>query len=264
VEYRNQWALITGASSGLGAEFARQLAERGMHLIITARRQDRLESLAEEIRKQHGVEVIVIVADLLAETEPDALIGQLNELNKPIALFVNNAGFGGLAKFDETDPARIHEMVTLNVRVATKLFYAIVPKMCERQSGAVINLASTASFQPVVFMGAYAATKAYMLSFSEALWPELRKKNVHVMALCPGFTKTEFLEVANVQGWQTKFAHTAPQVVSAGLRGLEKKKCTLVVGWMNWMLAQFPRFVPRAVLARLSMAYMKPPRKKAG
>jgi short-subunit dehydrogenase len=262
-DFQGKWALITGASSGIGADFARQLAPLGMHLILTARREDRLQKLAEQIRSDHGVEVVVLVADLLADDQPDQLLQQVRELGHPIELFINNAGFGGLAKFQETDPETVDQMVNLNVRVATRLLYGIVPAMCERRSGTVVNLASTASFQPVVFMPAYAATKSYMLYFSEALWPELKKFNVHVMALCPGFTRTEFLDVANIKGWQTRFAHTSPQVVSAAIRGIRRRKPVVVVGWLNWMLAQFPRFVPRALLARLSMYYMKPPRSRA-
>jgi uncharacterized protein len=261
-EFRGKWALVTGASSGLGADFARQLAALGMNLIVTARRVDRLNTLADELRNSNGVEVAVIAADLLADGQPDQLLSEVRKLGKPIELLVNNAGFGLFAKFPESDNDVVDQLVSLNVRVATRIFYAIVPEMLERGSGAVINVASTAAFQPVVFMAAYAATKAYVLSFSEALWSELRKHNVHVMALCPGFTKTEFLEVANVTGWQTKMAHTSPEVVSSAIRALKRRKPVLVVGRMNWLLSQFPRFVPRAMLARLSLRYMKPSKSK--
>lgn len=257
-ELRDRWALITGASSGIGEEFARQLAAEGMHLILAARREDRLQSIAEDLRSAHGVQVEVIPVDLLADDQPDAFIGQVRALGHPIDLLVNNAGFGLLARFETTDPETVDRMVQLNVRVATRLVYLVLPEMVQRRQGAVVNLASTAAFQPVVYMPAYAATKAFVLSFSEALWSELRKDNVHVMALCPGFTKTEFLDVARIRGWQRKLAHDSDVVVAAAIRGLRRRKPVLIVGWMNWLLAQCPRVTPRALLARLSRYYLRP------
>lgn len=260
-DFAGHWGLITGASSGIGEEFARQLAERGMNLLLAARRQDRLQTLGEELAKAHGIQFHAIPVDLLADGEPAGLMRQVEELGHPIELLVNNAGFGLMTRLDETDPDEVQRMLALNVSALTALTYAALPAMLERQSGAIINVASLAAFQPVVYMPAYGATKAYVLHFSESLWAEARERNVLVMAVCPGFTKTEFFDVAGMEGWYTKFAQTTAEVVATSIKALRRRRPFVVCGWLNRLTSLLPRFVSRRMIVIGSEKMMRPPKK---
>lgn len=258
-DFAGHWGLITGASSGIGEEFARRLAERGMNLILAARREDRLRALGEELTKAHGVQAHSIPVDLLAEGEPAGLVQKVEELGHPIELLVNNAGFGLMTRLEDTDPDEVQRMLGLNIGALTALTYAMLPAMLERQSGAIVNLASLAAFQPVVYMPAYGATKVFVLHFSESLWAEARERNVLVMAVCPGFTKSEFFDVAGMQGWYTKFAQTTEDVVAVSIKALRRRRPFVVCGWLNWLTALLPRFVSRRMIVIGSEMMMRPP-----
>jgi len=262
-DFAGHWALITGASSGIGEEFARQLAARGMNLILAARRAERLTALGEELAQQHGIQFHAVPVDLLAAGEPEGLVHQVKEFGHPIELLINNAGFGLMSRVDDTSREEVQRMLALNVAVLTDLTYAMLPQMLERQSGAIVNIASLAAFQPVVYMPAYGATKAYVLHFSEALWAETRERNVHVMAVCPGFTKSEFFEVAGMTGWYTRFAQTPQDVVTTSLKALRRRKAFVVCGWLNWLTSLMPRFVTRKRVVLGSELMMRPPQDKA-
>jgi uncharacterized protein len=188
-------ALITGASAGLGAEFARQLSKRGCRLVLAARRKDRLDSLAAELGHARSVEI-----DLSGEDAAAELIRNLSDAGETVDLLVNNAGFGLHGRFDKADPKRLRQMVDLNCGALTDLCREVLPAMVERRSGAILNVASTAAFQAGPGMAVYFATKAYVLSLSEALHEEVRRFGVRVTALCPGPTRTEFGEVAGFKG----------------------------------------------------------------
>ena len=261
-DFADHWGLITGASSGIGEEFARQLAARGMNLILAARREERLTALGEELAKAHGIQFHAVPVDLLADGEPAGLVKAVEELGHPIELLVNNAGFGVMSKLGETDNDEVQQMLNLNVSVLTGLTYAMLPQMLERQSGAIVNIASLAAFQPVVYMPAYGATKSYVLHFSESLWAEARERNVLVMAVCPGFTKTEFFDVAGMQGWYTKFAQTSQEVVSISMKALRRRKPFVVCGWLNRLTGLLPRFVSRRMIVVGSERMMRPPKGK--
>ena len=261
-DFEGKWGLITGASSGIGAEFCRQLAGRGMHLVLAARRQDRLEELAGELQKAHGIRTEIISCDLGDPTQPAKLLQRIADLNITLDLLVNNAGFGIVETLAENDINRTLEMIRLNIGALTELTYRVLPGMIERKRGGIINLASLAAFQPVAYMSAYAASKAYVLHFSEALWAETRAHGVTVMALCPGFTKTEFFDVAGMNGWYTKLAQTAPQVVRAGLKGLRKRRAYVVSGWLNYFQSLGPRLARRREVVNISALMMKPKEEK--
>src|SRR5215831_11276722 len=197
MELKGSRALVTGASSGIGEVFARELAGRGANLVLAARSRDKLESLASELRERAQVQVVIETVDL---SEPDAglaLAARLGEQGLVIDVLINNAGFGLFGPLHEADPQRIAQAVQLNVAALTELTCSLLPGMRARDRGAIVNVASTAAFQPVPYMAAYGAAKAFVLSFTEALWAETRGTGVRVTALCPGATDTSFFDTAS-------------------------------------------------------------------
>jgi uncharacterized protein len=259
--YADRWALITGASSGIGAEFARLLASRGMHLILVARREDRLKELAQELDTRHGTRCEIISSDLSEPEQSKLLFDNICNLGLDIELLINNAGFGFVGAIDGTDPALMRKMVRLNIAALTELTYLFLPAMLERGHGGVINVASIAGFQPVAYMPVYSAGKAYVLHFSEALWAECRDRGVTVTALCPGTTSTEFFDVAGVQGWLKKNrSHTAEYVVRKALKALEKRRQYCVPGLANLLLSLSVRLARRRMVVLQSMRYFRPPK----
>lgn len=261
--YADRWAVITGASSGIGAEFAHRLAARGMHLVLVARRQDLMQELADELDTRHGTKTEIIVSDLTQPGEARRVMDEVERRGLTVELLVNNAGFGFAGAIDDTDVERMLEMIRLNVAALTELTYRALAGMLERRHGAVINVASVAAFQPVAYMPVYAATKAYVLSLSEALWAEARDRNVTVMALCPGATRTEFFEVAGASGWLKKHRSQTPgQVVKTALKALEKRRQYTVAGWGNYLLSLAVRLATRRTVVVESMKYFRPKRKE--
>jgi uncharacterized protein len=244
-------ALITGASAGLGVEFARQLSKSGHALVLAARRKDRIEALAEELGNARAVAI-----DLSKANAAEKLVADLDAAGERIELLVNNAGFGLIGRFAELDPKRLGQMIDLNIATLTDLCRAVAPGMIKRRSGGIINVASTAAFQPGPNMAVYFATKAYVLSFTEALHEELKPHGVKVSCLCPGPTHTEFGEVAGFGGNATfdRVAMEAPEVVEAGLGGLEKNHAVIVPGLVNKIVAASTRFAPRPVVRKIAGA----------
>jgi uncharacterized protein len=244
--------LITGASAGLGAEFARQCARRGEALVLVARRKDRLDALAAETG---GAEVIA--ADLAEPGAPARLIEAVAARDMTVATLINNAGFGLSGRFADLSLERQLEMIDLNVRALTELSRLVLPAMRERRAGAILNVASTAAFQPGPNMAVYFATKAYVLSFTEALHQELKGSGVRVSALCPGPTATEFGEVARSgRPGPARQSADAASVVAAGLKGLDRGQAVVIPGLGNKIGAQASRFLPRASMRRM-IARMK-------
>ena len=225
-------ALVTGASAGLGVEFARQLSKSGHRLVLVARRKDRLETLAKELGNARAVAIDLSKANAAAKLMAEAGV------------------------VDELDAKRLRQMIDLNVGVLTDLCRAIAPGMIERKSGGIINVASTAAFQPGPKMAVYFATKAFVLSFTEALHEELMPHGIKVGCLCPGPTRTEFGEVAGFGG-NGIFDHVAmnsPEVVEAALAGLDKNHAVVVPGWKNKVTAASTRFAPRSVVRKIAGA----------
>ena len=256
--YRGKTALITGASSGIGAEFAHALAGRGMDVVLVARSEGRLTALAEELRARHGVRAEVVTADLSRAGAAAALHAETDKRSLQIDLLVNNAGFGTHGPFETLDAGREHEEVMLNVATVVDLCHAYLPAMARRGDGAVLNVASTAAFQPTPYMAVYGATKAFVLSFSEALWAEYRGRGVRVCALCPGPTTTAFFDVVGTPDAGVGARRRAAQVVATGLRALEADRPSAVDGLANRLLVQGSRVTPRAVMAMLSRRAQRP------
>ena len=242
-----QVAVVTGASAGLGEEFARQLAAKGHRLVLVARRRERLEVLAEELGNARAVEL-----DLSRPGAAGQLVADIIRHGEAVQLLVNNAGFGLAGGFAELDGKRQREMIDLNCGALTELAHAVLPGMIERKSGGILNVASTAAFQPGPGMAVYFATKAFVLSFSEALHDEVRRHGVKVSCLCPGPTRTEFRSVSGFdpKGPIGKISADAESVVRAGLDGRERNKAVVVPGLSNKLIAQAHRLFPRAVMRR--------------
>jgi short-subunit dehydrogenase len=244
-------ALVTGASAGLGVEFARQLSKLGHRLVLAARRKERLDELASELGNARAVAI-----DLSKSNAAAKLIADLDSNGETIDLLVNNAGFGLIGRFAELDAKRQRQMIDLNVGTLTDLCRAVAPGMIARKSGAILNVASTAAFQPGPKMAVYFATKAFVLSLTEALHEELKPHGIKVSCLCPGPTRTEFGEVAGFggNGMFDKVAMNAREVVEAGLKGLNSNRAVVVTGWVNKIGAASTRFAPRSIVRKIAGA----------
>ena len=247
-------ALITGASAGLGVDFARQLSAQGKQLVLVARRRDRLDALAAELGNTRAVEM-----DLSEAGAADRLMADLAAHGEQADLLINNAGFGLTGRFAELDGRRQRQMIDLNCGALIELAHAVLPAMIERKQGRILNVASTAAFQPGPGMAVYFATKAFVLSFSEALHEEVKRHGVTVSALCPGPTATEFGEVAGFgqSNLLDKVAADSASVVRAGLAGLDNGKAVIIPGVMNKSTAQAHRFFPRSWV-RKAAGMLKP------
>ncbi|HYI63283.1 MAG TPA: SDR family oxidoreductase [Allosphingosinicella sp.] len=240
--------LITGASAGLGAEFARQCAARGEALALVARRRDRLEALKAEL----GADVHIFAADLSPPGAARSLIAALEAEGLTVDTLINNAGFGLAGRFAGNPLGRQSEMVDLNVRTLVELCHLVLPAMRARGRGAILNVASTAAFQPGPNMAVYYASKAFVLSFTEALHHELKGTGVKVSALCPGPTESEFSDVADSHSpTLERMKMPAAPVVRAGLAGLDANKAVVIPGFRNKIGAQASRFLTRAAMRRI-------------
>jgi short-subunit dehydrogenase len=235
-------ALVTGASAGLGVEFARQLSAKGHRLVLAARRKERLEELAKELGNARAVEIDLSKANAAAK-----LMADTEAHGETVELLVNNAGFGLIGQFAALDAKRQRQMIDLNVGTLTDLCRAVAPGMMERKSGGILNVASIAAFQPGPKMVVYFATKAFVLSLSEALHEELAPFGVKVSCLCPGPTRTEFGDVAGFGSniLFDRLAMTAADVVKTGLIGLDRNRAVVVPGWVNKVVSSSTRFTPR-------------------
>ena len=242
-------ALVTGASAGLGVEFARQLSKRGHRLVLAARRKERLEKLAAELGNARAAAIDLSKPEAVTE-----LIADIEGAGEDVDLLINNAGFGLIGRFAELDAKREREMIDLNVGALTDLCRAVAPRMIARKSGGILNVASTAAFQPGPKMAVYFATKAFVLSLSEALHEELKPHGIKVSCLCPGPTRTEFGEVAGFGGNSLfdRVAMRADDVVRQGLNGLDRNRAVVVTGWLNKLGAASTRFAPRPAARKIA------------
>jgi short-subunit dehydrogenase len=253
-------ALVTGASSGIGSDLARELARDGHDLILVARRTSPMLELAEELAR-HGAKSEVIAADLAAQGAAGALVDEVRARGLTVDVLVNNAGFGDAALFHQAEPAKISEMLRLNVVALTELTRLVVAEMVARGRGRVMLVASTAAFQPGPGMAVYCATKAYVLSLGEAVAYELRGTGVTVTTLCPGPTRTGFAAAANAES-NALFSKGGAAVMSAaavardGYRALKRGATVVVPGVLNKIGAVSGRFAPRAVSLPLARAMM--------
>ncbi|NNM54776.1 MAG: SDR family oxidoreductase [Spirochaetales bacterium] len=249
------YALVTGASSGIGTEIARELATYGMDLLLTGRSADRLDQVAKELQGK-GVNVQTLVLDLNTPGALDQLETHL--AGKDLDVLINNAGFGWSGAFAEMPLARVHDMVSLNIETLTLLTRRLLPRFLKRGAGRILNVASTAAFSPCPTLAVYAATKAYVLSFSEALATELKGTGVSVTALCPGATKTRFAENASMDIAKfSRHAMTADEVARQGVKALLKGRRAVVTGGGNAFMAFMTRLIPRSFAANAAGALLR-------
>ncbi|ABG51054.1 short-chain dehydrogenase/reductase SDR [Trichodesmium erythraeum IMS101] len=249
-------ALITGASSGIGETFAKELAARKTNLVLVARSEDKLHKLANQVESKYQIQTNVIVQDLTASAAAKSIFEVVLEQGLTIDLLVNNAGFGDYGNFTQRPLEKQVNMIQLNITALVELTYLFLGRMQQRQSGGIINVASIGGFQPLPYMSVYGATKAFVLSFSEALWAENRDSGVKIFALCPGptesdfFKKAEFPEFAR-EGSEAKLT-SAQNVVRDALEALEKDKSNVVTGeFLNQVIVNTSRFLPRETLVSL-------------
>jgi uncharacterized protein len=253
--------LVTGASAGIGAELARELARRNYNVVLAARRPDRLQALAEELRLSHGVHADVEPCDLVSAEARDALVERLEAGERTVVGVCNNAGLGSVSTLLEAGIEHEQQLVRLNVEAVHHLTAALLPRMVEDGAGAVLNVASTAAFQPLPGMATYSASKAFVQSFSEAVHAELRGTGVSVTCLCPGFTHTEF--GANAGGAEAERAlpgfvfMEAPDVARAGVDAMVAGRRTAIPGLKNRASMLGGRFVPRTLLLPLVRQYTR-------
>jgi uncharacterized protein len=250
-------ALVTGASSGIGAEIARTLADRGHGVTLVARREDRLTALAEEIEAKLHVRADAIGCDLSDASARDRLIAEIRTRGLDVAILVNNAGFGSAGRFQELDLDGELRMVRTNVEAVVHLCGEYVPGMIDRREGAVLNVASTAAFQPLARQSTYSASKAFVLSFTEALSSDLKDTAVTATALCPGPVMTEFVENAGIAAEDVpKFVLTSPEHnAAAAVSAMEKGKRVVVPGPLNMASAAAGHYTPRSLVLGLARRF---------
>lgn len=244
--------LITGASSGIGAAFARKLAALGRNVLLVARSEDKLIALCNELGRLTSIRAQYVAIDLTKPAARSQLFEETKKRELEIDMLINNAGFGSMGEFAKLDLQRELEMIELNVTAVVDLTHRFLGPMRERKRGTIINVASTAGFQPVPYMASYAATKAFVLSFSEALWDENRLHGIHVMALCPGVTETNFFEAAAIDRPPMRTVQTPEEVVETALRALPRKKSMVISGWANWFVIEAERFLPRSAVTKVA------------
>ncbi|AFZ36440.1 short-chain dehydrogenase/reductase SDR [Stanieria cyanosphaera PCC 7437] len=255
-------ALITGASSGIGETFAQELAAKNYNLVLVARSEDKLQQLAQQLQKQHQIQADVIVQDLTIAEAGQKIFHQIEQQGLTIDLLINNAGFGDYGAFSDRSLSKQMAMIQLNITALVELTGLFLPVMKQRGDGAIINLSSIAAFQPLPYMSVYAASKAFVLSFTEALWAENQDSGVHFLALCPGPTESQFFEVADFPASFKKNSNKltpAEDVVKEALNAIEKNHSTVVTGGIaNQFIVNLPRFLPRNLLVNAVKKQFRP------
>src|SRR5271157_2748042 len=261
--WAGKWALVTGASAGIGTALAEELARGGTNLVLTARRRERLEDLAQKLTA-HKIQTKIFVADLAEADAPEKIFRFTQEEGIEVELLINNAGFGAYGEFPTVESRRLTEMVQVNCSAVVHLTRLYLPGMVARRHGDVLILASTASFQSVPYISTYAATKAFDLLFAEGLAEEMKPYGIRVCALCPGSTQSEFHVVAGQENFAEKHAQeTAEKVARTGLQALAEGKSYVISGMANYLGAQSQRLVPRRAVARIAAKMFRPEKAQA-
>jgi len=264
-EWQGKWALVTGASAGIGVALANQLAAGGTHLVLTARRRERMEEFARTLQQRYRIRSEVFAADLALPEAPQQIYDFTKQKGLEIELLINNAGFGQYGELTAVEPQRLLDMVQVNCAAVVHLTRLYLADMVARRRGDVLILASTASFQAVPYISTYAATKAFDLLFAEGLAEEMKPYGIRVCALCPGSTESEFHVVAG----QAKFAakqsqETAEKVARTGLQALAEGRSYVISGMGNYLGAQTQRLVPRRAVTRIAAKMFRPEKVQAG
>jgi len=257
-EWKGKWALITGASAGIGVALAEELAAGGTHLVLTARRLDRLQEVARNLSQKHGIQTHVFTADLAKREAPQQIYEFTREKGLRIDLLINNAGFGQYGEVPQVEAQRLVDMVEVNCTAVVHLTRLFLPDMVARRSGDVLILASTAAFQAVPYISTYAATKAFDLFFAEGLAEEMKPYGIRVCALCPGSTESEFHAVAQQEAFTSKNQEPADKVARTGLQALAAGKSYVISGLGNYLGAHSQRIVPRRVVTRIAAKMFRP------
>jgi short-subunit dehydrogenase len=255
---KGKWALVTGASAGIGRALAQELAQGGMNLVLTARRQDRLEALASELAAKHGIQTETSVADLAQPSAPQAIFQFTQQKGLMISLLINNAGFGQYGELHTTEMDRLVDMVQVNCTAVLQLTRLYLPEMVARRSGDILIVASTAAFQAVPYISTYAATKAFDLYVAEGLAEEMQPYGVRVCALCPGTTTSEFHELAGHPAHSKGREQSAETVARNGLEALAAGKSYVISGLGNYLGAHGERLVPRRFVTRIAAKMFRP------
>lgn len=251
--------MITGASSGIGEAFARRLAADGHNLVLVARREEKLAKICDELMADHEILAHYVAIDLNDYQADLRLFKETAHHNIEVDWLINNAGFGSMGDFSDLNVENELEMISLNVMALVALTHRYLQQMRERKSGTIINVSSTASFQPIPFMATYAATKAFVTSFTEALAEENREYGIRVMALCPGATETNFFAASNINDpVKIKGMQRAEEVVDAALDGLEKGKSKVISGWVNSLVAHAATIAPNSLVTKSIASKLRP------
>jgi short-subunit dehydrogenase len=246
------FTLITGASSGIGEAFARRLASENHNLVLVARSEEKLRALCDELKAKHHVDCRYFAIDLLDFEADVELFERTEESGLEIDWLINNAGFGSSGDFASLDLEKELEIIDLNVSALVALTHRYLQKMRERKRGTIINVSSAAGFQPIPFMATYAASKAFVSSFSEAIAEENRPFGIRILALCPGSTKTNFFEASNIERpIQVKGQQTVEQVVDTAMKALRHNRTKIVSGWTNYLGAIAGTIIPNSISSRV-------------
>lgn len=257
--YKNKWALVTGASAGIGKCYAQELARRGANLVLVARNEAALQELAAALRAQHGVETRVVACDLSVLDTSQNLFREVEAAGVPVDILINNAGFGIYGRLEETELRRSQELLLVNVVALASLTQLFLQPMVKRNGGIIINLASTAAFQPVPYMANYAASKAFVRSFTEAIAAEHRTANIRFLTVSPGATDTQFFDVVGRSEAAVGAKASPEAVVAATFHALERGKTSVITGgFVNGVLAQLSRLLPYRTTARITSNVMRP------
>lgn len=257
-KWRGKWALVTGASSGIGWALAEQLAAQGANLVLTARRADRLAQLANHVAIRHRVQAEIFAGDLAQPQTPVEILRFTGEKRLAIEILINNAGFGAYGEFRRTNSQRLLDMVQVNVASVVHLTHLFLPPMVERRLGYIMIVASTAAFQPVPYITTYAATKGFDLLFAEGLAEEVRRYGVNVCALCPGSTVSEFHEVAGQPLHMAGAQEPNEKVARVGLQALAEGKPRVISGTRNWLSVEAQRLAPRRLVTKVAARMFMP------
>jgi uncharacterized protein len=256
--WQGKWAVVTGASAGIGEALAVELAQAGVHLVLTARRRDRLDALAERLRNQHSIQTKVIVADLAQPEAPQQIFDATEGSGLVVGLLVNNAGFGEYGEFLHSKLEMQVNMVQVNCTAVVHLTRLFLPAMVKRRQGAVLIVASTAAYQPVAYMATYAASKAFDRMLAEALAEEMKRYGVRVSALCPGPTESEFQQVAGARAGESRKMQSAAEVSRLGLEGLAQGKHWVIPYLAGRVQIFAQRFVPRRMVSGAAERMFRP------
>lgn len=257
-EIENKWALVTGASSGLGVDFAHQLARRGMHIVLAARREERLKDVAENLKERYGVRTQVVVMDLSTDEGPEDLFNEIKSRGIEIEVLINNAGYGLHGKFIEISRTSELNMLKLDILTLTHLTKLYARRMVRRGSGFILQVASIGAYQPSPTYASYSAAKSYVLNFGEALNYELRDTGVSCTVISPGITATEFLTVAGQKPslYQRLMMMRSEDVARKGVKAMFSGKASVVPGLMNKLTVAFTKLLPTRLKASMAYASM--------